>query len=102
MAKRKGITTQQAQRIREQKGLTDTNLLKMRLRRGLSQDELAKASGIRSMTIRSYEQQTRNIDRATLDTLCSLALALRCGIDDILESETLIKKYKLAKRGRRL
>lgn len=102
MTKNRGITPQTAQQIRKEKGLSDTNLLKMRLKRGLSQDSLAKAAGIRSTTIRSYEQKARNIDRAPLDTLCSLSLALDCSIEDILESTDLIKKFKLAKRGKKL
>lgn len=70
-------------------------LQKMRLKAGLSQSELAAVSGIKTGVIQKYEIGYRNIDGASLDTLCKLSYALNCKIYDILEDEQL--KIKLRK-----
>ena len=96
MAKR-GITPQKAKEIREKKGITETKLQKLRVERGLSQSELAKLSGVTVRAIQCYEQQTRPIESARLYSICSLCVVLGCRIEDILEDEELIKRYKKAK-----
>ena len=94
---KRGISPEQAQKIRESKGLEDTNLQRLRVEKGLSQTALSAKSGVTRRTIECYEQRTRAIDNARLDTLCRLSFALDCKIGDILESKELIEKYKLAK-----
>ncbi len=94
---RKGITPQQAKKIREEKGITETKLQKLRVKKGFSQGSLAAVSGVPIRTIQCYEQQTRPIDGARLDTLCDISLALGCKIEDILESKTLIDKFRMSK-----
>ena len=69
-------------------------LQQARLRAGLSQSGLAKASGINLRTLQQYEQGSRSIDGASLETLCKLAAALGCTIFDILESEELKEMLK--------
>lgn len=96
MAK-KGITVEQAGKIRKAKGIEETNLCKMRRKKGLSQRELGNVSGVAERAIRMYEQRERKIEVAKLNTLCDLALALGCRIEDILDNETLTKKYKAVK-----
>ena len=97
-AKRKGITTQIARRIRAGKGLQETKLYKMRVKRGLSQNKLAEHSGVSNRTIRAFEQSENPIDGAKLKTLCKLCLALDCRFEDILESQEVIEMLKAVKR----
>lgn len=97
MTNERGITPEQAQKIRADKGIKETNLQKVRVEAGLSQQALSDESGVTKRMIECYEQKYRNIDGAKLQTLCDLAVALNCKIEDILESEELIEKYKTVK-----
>ena len=94
MKNKKGITPSIARRVRAEKGLKETKLLKIRAKRGLSQADLAKLSGVPLRAIQSYEQGERAVDGAKLQTLCMLCSTLNCKIEDILQSEKLIKMYK--------
>lgn len=96
--KKRGMTPQTAEKLRVQRGIDrGTKLRRRRVERGLSQSELSLLSGIPVQTLRRYEQDERPINRAKLDTLCSLCIALDCKIEDILESADLIEKYRLTK-----
>ena len=75
----------------------DNPLKQIRLRCGLSQSELATAAGLSLNSIRGYEQGTRDINKATLETLCGLALALACTISDLITDADLLKKFIAAK-----
>ena len=98
MTEKRGITVEQAKRIRAEKGLIDeTKLQKVRVSRGLSQGQLAKRSGVATRTIQHYEQRVRDIDGAKLKTLCGLCLVLGCKIEDILENEETIKMLRATK-----
>lgn len=98
MTSERGITPKQAQKIRAAKGLVETNLQRIRVAKGLSQQGLADVSGVAKRAIECYEQRTRNIDKAQIETLCNLSIALGCDIADILECKELIEKYKKIKR----
>lgn len=72
-----------------------TNNLKLvRLDRGLSQRDLSEISGVKFGMIQKYEQGSKNIDHAKLETLVNLASALNCDITDILNSDELRKKFR--------
>lgn len=94
---KKGITVETAKKIRESKGIKETRLQKLRVAKGYSQKQLAAVSGVTVRAIQCYEQQTRPIEGARLDTLCSLCFALDCKIEDILENATLIEKYRICR-----
>lgn len=94
---KRGIDPKTAQKIRSEKGIEDTKLQKLRVKKGLSQNDLSVISGVTKRAIQCYEQQTRIIDNASLEKLCDLCLALDCSIEDILENEKLIAKYRLVK-----
>ena len=94
---RRGISVEDAKRIREAKGIEPTKLQRIRTEKGYSQKQLSVVSGVSLRAIQTYEQQTRPIDKACLDSLCSLCIALDCSIEDIIEDENLIEKYKLTK-----
>ena len=66
-----------------------TNLQRVRIAAGLSQSQLATKAGLPLSTIQKYEIGDRNIDRASLSVLCTLAEALDAKIPEILESEEL-------------
>lgn len=98
MTEKRGISVEQAKRIRAEKGLKDeTKLQKIRVSKGLSQGKLAKLSGVATRTIQHYERGVRDIDRAKLDTICDLCSALGCKIEDILENEETIAKLRATK-----
>lgn len=75
----------------------DTKLQTLRLKKGLSQNGLSLKSGVSKRSIECYEQRTRHIDGAKLETLCALCFALDCKIEDIIESKTLIDKFRMCK-----
>lgn len=94
---KRGMSPKQAQKLRTEKGIEDTKLQKLRIAKGFSQKDLSVASGVTLRAIQCYEQRTRNIDSARLNILCSLAISLDCKIEDMLEDETLIDRYKMVK-----
>lgn len=60
------------------------NTLKtLRRFRGMTQEELAKATGITSRTIMSYENDVEKLRKASYDTIDKLANALSVSVDDI-------------------
>ena len=63
----------------------ETNLKRLRHLAGLSQRELAENSGISLRTIQQYEQRQKNINKAQIDTLIPLSMALYCEVRDLLE-----------------
>lgn len=69
-------------------------LKKIRKDREMSQGTLAKQSGVSLRTIQHYEQGTRDINGASLATLCRMSIALRCRISEILSDQELIALTK--------
>ena len=65
------------------------SLQSARLKAGYSQHKLAAASGVNVRNIQQYEIGTRNIDGASLETLCKLATTIGCTLFDLLEDEQL-------------
>lgn len=74
-----------------------TKLHRLRVKNHLSQNELSNVSGVPKSTIICYENKSRPIESAKLNTLCDLANVLNCKIDDLLESKELIEKYNKVK-----
>jgi transcriptional regulator with XRE-family HTH domain len=92
------MTPKTAEQIRIQKGIDKgTKLRRQRVKKGLSQSELSAISGVPIQTLRRYEQSPIPIDGAKLKTLVTLCLALNCKIEDIIESEELLHKYRATK-----
>lgn len=71
-----------------------SKLQEKRIAAGLSQSQLAKAAGMAVGVLQHYEQGSRQIDGAKLETLADLAAALGCKIPDILESPDLVEKVR--------
>ena len=55
-----------------------------RERAGLSQSELADKAGISIRTLQSYEQEQRDISKASVETLQKLTVALNCLVEDLI------------------
>ena len=71
------------QRIREH--FPDTNLKRMRTAFGVTQAELAKQSGVSLRSIQMYEQRNKDINKASVETVCRLAKVLGCSAEDLVE-----------------
>lgn len=63
----------------------ETNLKHLRTAYGITQAELAQRSGISLRSIQMYEQRNKNINKASADTLYSLAKVLGCTMEDLIE-----------------
>lgn len=75
-----------------------SNLKQLRNNRNLSQKQLSEASGISLRVIQHYEQGSRNINHARLDTIIKFAIALDCTISDIIDDPlflSLLNQVKL-------
>lgn len=67
-------------------------LQNIRKTKGLSQSQLANKSNVNLRTLQQYEQDTKNINGARLNTLVDLAIVLECNISDMLTDEELKSK----------
>ncbi|MDD3251740.1 MAG: helix-turn-helix transcriptional regulator [Lachnospiraceae bacterium] len=67
-----------------------SNLKRKRIERGIKQAELADLSGVPLKCIGNYEQLRRDINRARVDIVYSLAAALNCRIEELLEGKDLL------------
>ncbi len=65
-----------------------------RLKAGFSQKTLADASGVKKRLIQVYEIGQRDVNQASLDTLCKLAIAMGCKISDIITDKEVIEMLK--------
>ena len=63
----------------------DTNLKRIRTSYGCTQAELAKQSGVSLRSIQMYEQRRKDINKASVETLYSIAKVLGCTIEDLIE-----------------
>ena len=70
-------------RIREH--FAETNLKRIRTAYGCSQAELAKKSGVGLRSIQLYEQQKKDINKASAESLYKISKVLGCAMEDLLE-----------------
>ena len=64
---------------------SETNLKRIRTAYGFTQAELAERSGVSLRSIQMYEQRNKNINKASADSMYSLARALGCTMEDLIE-----------------
>ena len=64
---------------------SETNLKRIRTAYGFTQAELAERSGVSLRSIQMYEQRNKNINKASADTMYSLAKVLGCTMEDLIE-----------------
>lgn len=65
--------------------VSETNLKRVRTAYGFTQAELAERSGVSLRSIQMYEQRNKNINKASADTMYSLAKVLGCTMEDLIE-----------------
>ena len=64
---------------------TPSKLQQQRKKCGYSQRELSEKSGVNLRTLQQYELKTKDINKASVQSVMSLANVLGCCIDDLLE-----------------
>ena len=62
-----------------------TNLHNLRKASGLTQKELSELTGVNLRTLQQYEIGSKDINKASGQTINSLALALHCNFYDVME-----------------
>lgn len=62
-----------------------TKLRYYRERKGITQAELAKRADVNFRTLQDYEQGSKSINGARVDTVSRLAQALDCDVNDLIE-----------------
>lgn len=67
------------------RGDTVSKLQRQRKKCGCSQRALAEKSGVNIRTLQQYEQKSKDLGKASARTVLSLASALGCPIEEILE-----------------
>ena len=63
----------------------ETNLKRIRMSYGCTQIELARQSGVSLRSIQMYEQRRKDINKASVETIYSIAKALGCTVEDLIE-----------------
>ncbi len=64
---------------------SETNLKRIRTAYGVTQAELSERSGVSLRSIQMYEQRNKNINKASVDKVYSLAKVLGCTMEDLIE-----------------
>jgi DNA-binding XRE family transcriptional regulator len=64
---------------------TEINLKRIRTVYGCTQAELAKRSGVSLRSIQMYEQRNKDINKASVEAVYSLAKVLGCTMEDLIE-----------------
>ena len=64
---------------------TETNLKRIRTAYGCTQAELAKRSGVSLRSVQMYEQRNKDINKASVEAVYSLAKVLGCTMEDLIE-----------------
>ena len=67
------------------KAKPETNLKIMREWAGLTQARLAAAAEVPVRTIQQYEQRQKSIRKANIETVLSLAHAIGCHVEDLID-----------------
>ena len=71
--------------INRNKANEKAKLHKIRKARGFTQKELSDASGVSLRMIQLYEQKQNDISKAQVNVVVSLAKALGCEVEDLID-----------------
>ena len=71
----------------------NTKLKEIRVKRGFTQLTVAANANINPRTYQMYEQGYRKIENAGLDIIIPICNILDCRIEDIIDSDDLLKLY---------
>ncbi len=84
---------------RPPRNAANTKLKAARVKSGITQGKLAEMAGVNVRVLQHYEQGSKKLDLARIDTILSIALALNMPIQDIIEDPNtinLIDQYEKA------
>ena len=71
--------------IERNKSTRNSRLQEIRKARGFTQQQLSDASGVSLRMIQLYEQKQNDIGKAQVNIVISLAKALGCDVEDIID-----------------
>lgn len=71
-----------------------TKLKQIRVSAGLTQLELSNMTGINLRTLQYYEQGSKKIEHAKLETILKLCVALNKEISEIIDDDALLSLYE--------
>lgn len=71
-----------------------TKLKQIRVSAGLTQLELSNITGINLRTLQYYEQGSKKIEHAKLETILKLCVALNKEISEIIDDDALLSLYE--------
>lgn len=95
--KAEGSATTPEKKTRGPRDKAKTKLKALRVASGLTQLEVAVRAGINIRVYQFYEQGSKPIEGAKLETLIKICLVLNCKLDEIIEDQNLvglIKEYQ--------
>lgn len=72
------------------------SLVELRKKKNYTAKELGAITGINYRTIQNLECGANDINSLKLESLCKLAIALNCHIEDLLTDENLKIQFKIA------
>lgn len=78
--------------LNEEINACPSKLKRIRIANGITQQELSELSGINIKSIAAYEQNPSKINKASIETIFSIADCLNCDIKDIVETELFTRK----------
>lgn len=93
------IKENQPKKKRPPRNAASTKLKAVRVKSGITQGKLAEMADVNVRVLQHYEQGSKKLDLARLDTILSIALALNTPIEVIIEDPNtinLIERYKKA------
>jgi DNA-binding XRE family transcriptional regulator len=88
--KAEGSATTPEKKTRGPRDKASTKLKALRVSSGLTQLEVATRSGLNFRTYQYYEQGSKPIEGAKLETLIKICLVLNCKLDQIIEDTELV------------
>lgn len=71
-----------------------TRLKTIRENTGMSQSQFTKAAGVNNRVYQHYEQGSRQIDGAKIETLLRISTTANCRISDLIENAVLREELK--------
>ena len=71
-----------------------SNLKRLRESKGLTQAGLAEKAGVNKRMVEHYEQGFHDINKAEARTVYKLARALKCKMEDVIETQVILESDK--------
>lgn len=88
------VNNMNSKKTRGPRNQAKTKLKALRVASGLAQLDVAVRAGLNLRTYQYYEQGSKPIEGAKLETLLKICLALNCKLDEIIEDQNLVEVIK--------